>query len=110
MAEPIPLELPARDARAELENRLQRAAIEHGEALLAGYQVLQGLYDSGILDLLRGALGSRDKLLPMIVDAANKPEAIRGVRNLLLLGKLGCNIPPEILQSVTQTASGTLLA
>ena len=62
MAKPIPLERPARDPREELQARLDRAPIEHAEALLAGYEVLQGLYDEGVLELLRGLLGSGGKV------------------------------------------------
>ena len=56
MAKPIPLQLPPRDPREELRSRLDRAPLEHAEALLAGYEVLQGLHDQGVLELLRGLL------------------------------------------------------
>ena len=76
MAQPIPLELPTRDPRAELQFRLQTAPVEHAEALLAAYEVLQGLHDRGVLELLRGTLGSGDKLLEIVVEAAKTPESI----------------------------------
>jgi hypothetical protein len=48
MAKPILLELPESDARAKLQARLQNAPLEHAEALLAAYEVLQGLHDRGV--------------------------------------------------------------
>src|SRR5580658_10461185 len=108
MAKPIPLEFPARDPRAELQNRLQNAPAEHAEALLAAYEVLQGLHDRGVLDLMRGALGSGDKVLEIAVAAAQSPASIRGIRNLLLvINTLGA-IEPELLKTFMQIIPETL--
>src|ERR1700747_1617635 len=41
MAQPIPLEVPPRNPRAELHARLLNAPEEHAEAVLAAYEVLQ---------------------------------------------------------------------
>ena len=68
MAKPIPLQLPARDPREELRSRLDSAPLEHAEALLAGYEVLQGLHDQGVLELLRGLLGSGGKVLETVTE------------------------------------------
>ena len=99
MAQSIPLQLPPRDARAELLARLQNAPVEHAEALLAGYEVLQGLHDSGTLELLRGLLGSGDKVLQTAVDATRTPESLRIIRNLALLTKTLGEIDPDLLES-----------
>src|SRR5882762_6651488 len=88
MAQPIPLEMPARDPRAELQVRLQNAPVAHAEALLSAYEVLQGLHDRGVLDLLRGTLGSSDRVLEIAVESANAPEAIRGIRNMIVLARI----------------------
>ncbi|HEX3988603.1 MAG TPA: DUF1641 domain-containing protein, partial [Verrucomicrobiae bacterium] len=69
MSQAIPLELPPRDPRAELQNRLQNAPLEHAEALLSAYEVLQELHDRGVLDQMLGALGSRDKVVEIIVES-----------------------------------------
>src|SRR6266853_1665759 len=88
MSQPIPLDLPARDPRAELQARLHNAPLEHAEALLNAYEVLQGLHNRGVLELLRGTLGSSDKVIEIVVDAAKTPESIRGIRNLIILAKI----------------------
>jgi uncharacterized protein YjgD (DUF1641 family) len=102
VAQPIPSNLPPRDPRIELQAKLQAAPAEHAEALLAAYQVLQGLHDSGVFDLMRGALGSRDKVLDVAVQAAGSPNSIRALRNLLLLTNMLGSIEPEVLQTFTQ--------
>jgi uncharacterized protein YjgD (DUF1641 family) len=95
MAHPIPLELPAHDPRAELQARLREAPQEHAQALLAAYEVLQGLHDRGVFELLRGALGSSDKVLEIMVDAAKSPASVRSIRNGLILAKTLGSLEPE---------------
>src|ERR1700719_1136714 len=83
MAQPIPLEIPPRNPRAELRSRLEQAPEEHAEAVLAAYEVLQELHNRGVLEILRGGLAASDEILEKIVDNARTPEAIRAIRNLL---------------------------
>ena len=108
MAQPIPLNVPPCDPRIELQAKLQAAPAEHAEALLAAYQVLQGLHDSGVFDLMRGALGSRDKVLDVAVQAAGSPNSIRALRNLLLLTNMLGSIEPELLQTFTRAGPEAL--
>ena len=96
MAKPVPLQLPARDPREELRSRLERAPLEHADALIATYEVLQGLHDSGVLEVLRGLLGSSDKVLERVVDAARAPESVRAVRNLVVVFKVLGEIDPDV--------------
>ena len=108
MAQPIPFEVPARDPRADLQSRLQRAPAEHAEALLAAYEVLQGLHDGGVLDLMRGMLGSREKVLEVAVGAAGSAGSTRATRNLLLLIDMLATIEPEVLKRFTEVAPRAL--
>src|SRR5437763_11176851 len=102
MSQAIRLEFSPRDAREALHTRLQNAPLQHAEALLSGYELLQALHDRGILDLLRGGLGSSDKVLTILVDAAKTPEAIIATRNLLILGKALFSLEPELLESIAK--------
>jgi uncharacterized protein YjgD (DUF1641 family) len=102
MAQPIRFEPLARDARAELHDRLDKAPLEHAEALLAAYELLQRLHERGLLDILNGALSAGDTLLDTVVDVAKTPEAIRSVRNLLLLSQVLGNIEPELLGGIVR--------
>jgi len=108
MSQPIRLDFPPRDARAELQTRLQDAPLQHAEALLSGYDLLQRLHDRGVLDLVRGGLGSSDKVLSIIVDAAKAPEAINATRNLLILTKVAFTLEPELLEDVVTAVPHSL--
>jgi uncharacterized protein YjgD (DUF1641 family) len=101
MARPIPFELSRRDPREELRSRLDNAPVEHAEAVLSAYEVLQALHDRGVLDLVRGALSAADRLLEMAVDEVRSPEGVRAIRNLLLLAKVLGTIEPELLRDLT---------
>ncbi|HYZ74418.1 MAG TPA: hypothetical protein VE641_15180 [Chthoniobacterales bacterium] len=100
MAAPIKFESPRRSAHEELVERLERAPAEHAEALLAVYDLLQGIHDRGILDALNGALSSGNFILDTVVETANTPENIRAIRNLLILSKVLSDIDPDVLGSL----------
>ena len=108
MARPIALDLPAYDPRIALQARLDAAPVEHAAALLSAYEVLQGLHDCGVFDLMRGALGSGDRVLDVAVGAAKSPESIRGIRNLLLLINMLSAIEPEVLKKFTEATPQAL--
>jgi uncharacterized protein YjgD (DUF1641 family) len=99
MAEQITLKIAPRDPRKELIARLEKAPAEHAEAILSAYEVLQGLHDRQVLDMLRGVLGSEGKVLEIAVEAMNSPEAIRGIRNLIILAKTVGTIDPALFQA-----------
>lgn len=102
MAQAIPFDVPPRDPRKELQVRLEAAPVEHAEAVLAAYEVLQGLHDRGALEFMRGALGASDKIIEDVVDAAKTPEAVRGIRNLIILAKTLGNMDPEAFRGFAQ--------
>jgi len=102
MAQPIPLEIPPRNPRAELQSRLENAPEEHAEAVLAAYEVLQELHNRGVLEIMRGGLAASDELLQKVVDNAKTPEAIRAIRNLFLLQGILGSIEPELFKAVSR--------
>ena len=102
MANPVLLELPAHDPRAELQTRLQHAPAEHAEALLALYEVLQNLHNLGVFEILRGGLVSSDKVAGIVVDTVKMPKFIRGIRNGMVMAKLLGAIEPELLEGLAR--------
>ena len=102
MAQSILLELPRRDPREALYDRLNAAPQEHCEALLNVYEILQQLQDRGVLELAKGALGSSEEVIHIMVNVANQPEMIRGIRNMMILAKVGNLFEPEILEGLEQ--------
>jgi len=108
MARAIGLDVTPRDAREELRHKLEQAPEQHAEALLETYELLQQLHDSGVLRLLRGALGSGGVLLEAAVGAANSAEGIRALRNAIILGKMLGSINPDLMQGFANAMSETL--
>jgi uncharacterized protein YjgD (DUF1641 family) len=88
--------------------RLEQAPIEHAEALLDSYELLQQLHEHGILQLLRDVLGASGKLVETAVDAARSDESVRAIRNAIILGKMLESINPDVLQGVAVAVSETL--
>jgi uncharacterized protein YjgD (DUF1641 family) len=100
MAQPIPLEIPPRNPRAELHARLEQAPEAHAEAVLAAYEVLQELHNRGVLEIMRGALAASDEILETVVDDVKTPEAIRAIRNLLFWRRILGSIEPEWFKGI----------
>ena len=109
MAQPIPLHLAPRDPREDLNTRLERAPQEHAEAVLAAYEVLQGLHDRGVLEVMRGTLGGSEKILEQVVAVASGPQSIRVTRNLLLLVTTLGEINPVLLSDLTRAIPKALV-
>ena len=102
MAQPIPLEIPPRNPRAELRSRLEDAPEQHAEAVLAAYEALQELHDRGLLEIMRGALAASGEILEKVVDNTKTPEAIRAIRNLLFWRQILGSIEPEWFKGIFQ--------
>ena len=109
MAEPILLKLPPRDPREALYQRLEDAPKEHAEALLAACDILQGLHDKGLLELAKGALGSGEKILEILVEAGDSPEVIQGSRNFIILTKLFATLEPKLLEHLAEAVPKALV-
>jgi uncharacterized protein YjgD (DUF1641 family) len=109
MAAPILLNLPPQDPREALYRRLENAPKEHAEALLAACDILQGLHDRGLLELAKGALGSSERLLEILVEAGNSPEVIRGIRNFIIMTKLFASLEPKLIENLEQVVPKALV-
>jgi uncharacterized protein YjgD (DUF1641 family) len=102
MAQPIPLTLTPKGA--DPADRLADALDKHADAIVSALELLQLLHARGVLDLLRGLVGAGDQLTGILTAAAGTPEALRGMRNFILLTKFFASIPPDILDSLVRTA------
>src|ERR1700693_4858035 len=103
MAEPISL-LPPRQNGAGADRHLLDAPHQHSDAILSALELLQLLHDRGVLELLRGVAGAGDQLVSTLTAAVDTPESLRAIRNFILLTKFFGSIPPDILNSLVQTA------
>jgi uncharacterized protein YjgD (DUF1641 family) len=109
MAKPIPFHPAPRNPREELSSRLQQAPVDHAEAVLAAYEVLQGLHDHGVLELMRGTLGGSEKILEQVVAVGSGAQAVRATRNLLLLVTTLGEIEPALLSDITRAIPKALV-
>ena len=103
MAQPISL-VPPHQNGAGTDRHLREAPHQHADAILSALELLQLLHDRGVLDLLRGMVGAGDKLVGTLTAAVDNPESLRAIRNFILLTKFFGSIPPDILNSLAQTA------
>lgn len=101
MAKPIELMPKVPDAREQLKRRVDEAPVEHADAVLSAYELLQELHESGTLNALRGVVGAGDEVVRHAVGMATKPEAVNALRNLLIVSKVLGSIDPEILSKLT---------
>ena len=62
-----------------------------------------------MLDLLKGALGSGEKVLEIAVTAANTPEVIHGIRNFIILTRLFATLEPKMLEHLAQAVPNALV-
>jgi uncharacterized protein YjgD (DUF1641 family) len=76
--------------------------MEHADAVLAAYDLLQELHESGTLDVLRGLVGAGDQVVRHTVGLATQPEAVNALRNLLVLGKVVGTIDPNVLHKLVE--------
>ena len=61
-----------------------------------------------MLELLRGVLDGGNKVLEIVVEASKTPEAIRGIRNLLIVTKILGAIDPESLRKFAEAVPDAL--
>lgn len=102
MAQPILQHRVQTDQTSALQARLDAAPIEHVDAILSAYELLQELQDQGVLDLFRGLAGSRGEIIAKLSEAANTPESIAAMRNIVSMLRILGSIDPEILHGVAE--------
>jgi len=102
MAQQITFKPEPVDPQKELMRRVETAPREHAEALLAAWDLLQTAHDQGVLDLAHGLIGGRDAIAAKLAEAANTPDGINVLRNLIALGRIVASIDPDMLYKVSR--------
>lgn len=100
MAKPVELMPILRDAREDTKRQIENAPVDHADAVLSAFELLEELHKSGTLDLLRGAAGAGGEIVKQAADLAAQPDSVRAMRNLLLLAQLLGSLDPDILHGV----------
>ncbi len=106
MANPLRFKPMAGDPQQELERRLAAAPRQHSEALLVAWDLLQTAHDQGVLDLAQGLIGGRDAIATQLAAAANRPESIAALRNLIAMGRVLASLDPATLDHLARALDG----
>ncbi len=108
MANPLHFKVVA-DPKQELQRRLDAAPMEHAEALLVAYDILQRAHDNGLLDLANGLVGGRDIIAAKLAEYGKLPGGIAAIRNLIAAGKVLMALDPDTLDEFSKSlASATM--
>jgi uncharacterized protein YjgD (DUF1641 family) len=102
MANPIQFAPRAVDPKLELQRRLTAAPVEHAEALLVAFDLLEEAHKQGVLDALHGAIGAKDTIMGSLAAYSAEPLSVNALRNLLALGKILGTLEPEPLSRVSK--------
>lgn len=70
--------------RMDLEE-VESALLDNKDAILQSLDLMKHMHDRGVLALLSGLFSEGDKVLNVLVKAADKPEATNTLKNLLLM-------------------------
>jgi uncharacterized protein YjgD (DUF1641 family) len=93
-------EFTPRNSRDDLIRRVDQAPVEHAEAVLAAYDLLQRLHEKGLIDLLNGLLSAGDTVVDRVVDVISSKEMVTALRIALIFGNLLSSIDADKLHAV----------
>ncbi len=110
MARYLDFKYKAESPEQLLHKKLDAAPLEHAQALLKAYALLDAAEKRGVLDILRGAINAEDTIIDKVAGYANTPEGINTMRNLLVLGKLLGSMDPEVLGDCVNDLTGSVVA
>jgi uncharacterized protein YjgD (DUF1641 family) len=97
-------EFTPRNSRDDLIRRMEQAPVEHAEAVLAAYALLERLHEKGIIDLVNGLLSAGDTVVERLVDVISSREMVTALRMALILTDLLNSIDPDKLHAVISNA------
>jgi uncharacterized protein YjgD (DUF1641 family) len=97
-------EFTPNNSRNDLIRRVEQAPVEHAEAVLAAYDLLQRLHTKGVIDLLNGLLSAGDTVVERVVDVISSREMVTALRMALMLSSLLNSVNPDELHTVISNA------
>ena len=92
------------DARNDLIRRVENAPVEHAEAVLSAYELLQQLHEKGMLELLTGLLNAGDTVVNHVVGVVSSKEMVTALRIGLIFSNLLSSIDPDRLHNIIADA------
>jgi uncharacterized protein YjgD (DUF1641 family) len=92
------------DARKDLIRRVEHAPVEHAEAVLSAYELLQQLHEKGMLELLTGLLNAGDTVVNHVVGVISSKEMVTALRIGLIFSNLLSSIDPDKFHNIIADA------
>ena len=81
MAMPVEFrEFTPKDSRNDLARRLEQAPHQHAEAILATYELLERMHETGLIDMANGLLSARDTVVERATDVVSSRRAVTALR------------------------------
>jgi uncharacterized protein YjgD (DUF1641 family) len=93
------------DARVDLIKKVEGAPVEHAEAVLAMYELLQQLHAKGVLELLTGLLTAGETVVNHVVGIISSPQAVTATRLGLMMVNLLGSIDPDKISTALAAGS-----
>jgi len=87
------------NSRDDLIRRIESAPAEHAEAILAGYNLLQKLHETGMLELASGVLSSGKTIVEHATDVVSSRQAVTALRTILIMGSILNTLDPDELHA-----------
>ncbi len=88
------------DSRQDLIRRVEQAPAEHAKAVLAAYDLLERLHQTGLLDLLNGLLSAGDTVVNDVVDVVSSKQMVTALRIGLIFSNVLSSIDADALHAV----------
>jgi uncharacterized protein YjgD (DUF1641 family) len=92
------------DSRDDLIRRVENAPVEHAEAILSAYELLQQLHEKGMLELFSGLLSAGETVVNHVVGVISSKEMVTALRIGLIFSNLLSSIDPDKLSAVIAQA------
>ena len=91
------------DSRGDLIRRVEQAPVEHAEAVLEAYELLQKLHEKGMLQLLTGLLSAGETVVNHVVGIISSEQAVTATRlGLMMVNLLGSIDADKISAALAQ--------
>jgi hypothetical protein len=94
------------NSREDLARRIREVPVEHADAILAAFALLQKLHDSGLLSLASGAISAGNTIIDRVADVADSPQAVTALRSTLILGSILNTLDADELHKAMQVEEG----
>jgi hypothetical protein len=101
MAMPVEFrEFTPKDSRNDLARRLEQAPHRHAEAILATYELLERMHETGLIDMANGLLSARDTVVERATDVVSSRRSVTALRLALIFGNLLDTVDPDRVAEV----------